>query len=248
MARRASGREKTAHPKCLGGAQTYEPGTYEGLIEFNGEGGYTRARDNRVAQLPAWLVFSNRGLCGSGYGEISGPGEPGARLRGVSFADGRNLSFQVNKNRPGAQTIFTASLKERLDGIRIDRTLSGEAPPSAFCFDHALRTATLSPPPPFSGSASLGRDRNSFSPIWTGDLALDFPGSPDVSLAGSDVHVSLVHARFTRSNTANVEIGFLGVGPTATEPRRRSLRSFRRSRSGSSRGRHRLASQVPACR
>lgn len=208
VVRRASGREKTVHPKCLGGAQTYEPGSYEGVIEFNGEEGYTRARENRVAQLPAWLVFSSRGPCGSGYGETSGPGEPGARLRGVSFADGRSLSFQVNKNSPKARTVFTASLKERLGGIRIDRALSGEASPNAFSYGHNLRTATLSPPAPFSGSASLSRSKNSFSAIWTGDLALDFPGRAAVSLAGGDVHVSLVHARFTRSDTPDAEIGF----------------------------------------
>jgi len=206
--RRPSGREKTVHPKCLGGAQTYEPGTYEGVIEFNGEEGYTRARESRVAELPAWLMFSSHGSCGSGYGEVSGPGEPGARLRGISFADGRSLSFQVNKNGPRARTVFTASLKERLGGIRIDRTLGGQAPPSAFRFSKHLRIATLSPPAPFSGSASLNRSKNSFSPIWAGDLALDFPGRTAVSLAGGDVHASLVHARFTRSNNPDAEIGF----------------------------------------
>lgn len=212
--RRPSGREKTVHPKCLGGAQNYEPGTYEGVIEFNGEEGYTQAKENRVAQLPAWLVFSSHGPCGRGYGEVSGPGEPGARLRGISFVGGRRLSFQVNKNGPRTRTVFTASLKERLGGVRIDRTLGGEAPPSAFRFGQHLRTATLSPPAPFSGSASLGRSKNSFSPIWTGDLTLDFPGRASVSLAGGDVHVSLVHARFTQSNGPDAEIGFQPrVGP-----------------------------------
>lgn len=206
VVRRPSGLEKTVRPKCLGGAQTYEPATYEGVIEFNGEEGYTRAREEHVAQLPVWLVFSDHGPCGGGSGEASGPGEPGARLRGVSFAHGRGLSFQVNKNSPKAQAIFTASLKERRGGIRIDRELTGEAPPGAFRFDPHLRTATLSPQAPFSGSASLSRSRNSFSPIWTGDLELAFPGR-SVPLTGSRVHVSLVHARFTRSRGPHAEIG-----------------------------------------
>jgi hypothetical protein len=206
VVRYASGEKKTVHPKCLGGPLTYEPGTYEGVIEFNGERGYTQASDDRVAQLPAWLVFASHGACGSGSGETSGPGEPGARLRGSSFAHGRALSFQVNKNSPKAKTVFTASLRERRDGIRIDRELAGEASPSAFHFDPHLRTATLNPPPPFSGSASLSRSRNSYSPIWTGDLKLAFPGHP-VGLAGSGVHVSLVHARLTRNRGPHAEIG-----------------------------------------
>jgi hypothetical protein len=102
--------------------------------------------------------------------------------------------------------VFTASLKERRGGMRIDRELTGVGPPSAFRFDSHLRTATLSPGAPFSASASLSRSRNSFSPIWTGGLKLAFPGHSGVSLAGPDVHVSLVHARFTRSRDSNVEI------------------------------------------
>jgi hypothetical protein len=178
VVRRPSGREKTVHPKCLGGAWPYEPGTYEGVIEFNGEESYTRAKASRVAQLPDWLVYSGHGPCGSGYGESSGPGEPGARLRGISFAHGRSLSFQVNKNGLKARTVFTASLRERRGGIRIDREVTGVEQPSAFRFDSHLRIATLSPGAPFSGSASLGRSRNSFSPIWTGGLKLTFRRSP----------------------------------------------------------------------
>jgi hypothetical protein len=197
------------HPKCLGGAQSYEPATYEGVVEFNGETGYTRARQNRVAQLPAWLVFASHVvICGRGYGESSGPGQSGARLRGSSFAHGRSLSFQINKNGPGAPAIFTASLKEHRDGMWIDRELSGNTPSGGFRFDSHLRTATVSPSAPFSGSASLSRSRNLFSPIWAGDLKLDFPGRLAVPLAVPGVHVSLVHAQYTRSNDPHAEIGF----------------------------------------
>jgi hypothetical protein len=41
---RRSGQEATAGEKCLNHSETYEAGTWEGLIEFNGEAGYTRAR------------------------------------------------------------------------------------------------------------------------------------------------------------------------------------------------------------
>jgi hypothetical protein len=207
LALRPSGRQKKVHPKCFDETVTYEPGTYEGVVEFNGEEGYTRASKRRVAQLPALLLFVGSGSCGSGYGEATGYGEPGARLRGVSFAHGRSLSFQVNKNSPRAKTVFTASLKERHDGTQIDREVAGSAPSSAFRFDHYLQTATLSPHAPFSGSASLSRSKNSFSPIWTGDLKLAFPGRSDISLTSSGVYVSLVHARFTRSNSSSAEIG-----------------------------------------
>lgn len=202
-----SGRKKTVHPRCLGGRWTYEPGTYVGIIEFNGEHGYTRARATHVAALPDWLLFPAHGLCGEGYGEVVGAGHPGARLRGTSFAHGRVLSFQVNKNGPSAKTFFAASLKERRQGVRIDRALAGVAPPTAFTFDPKLRSEILKPPAPFSGSASLTRSEDSFSPIWSGGLQLSFPGHP-VPIAGPEVHVSIAHAHFTKSRSPEVEVGF----------------------------------------
>lgn len=194
--RRPAGYEKTVHLKCVPRTPTYEPAIYEGVIEFNGEEGYTRARVTHVSVLPLWLLFAPRGRCNESVnGESSGPGEPGARIRGFSSARGRSLSFQVNKNSPRGRTVFEASLGERRDGIRISRSVSGAAPSSAFRFDSRLRTAALSPPAPFSGSAALARSKDVFSPKWTGDLALDFPGRSAVPLTGADVHVSLVPAR-----------------------------------------------------
>jgi hypothetical protein len=206
--RRPSGAMKTVRPKCLHEDETYESGIYEGLIEFNGEEGYTHAMANAAPALPAGVVFASHGPCGQGYGEAISANEPGARLRGLSFAGGRTLSLQVTKNSQRAKTVFTASLKERDNGIRITRELSGVAPAGAFRFDPSLETAVLSPPAPFAGSASLARSKNSFSPTLTGDLALDFPGRSAVALTGSRVHVSIAHARFTRSNSSSVSIGF----------------------------------------
>jgi hypothetical protein len=144
---------------------------------------------------------------GSGYGEARGSNEVGARLRGVSFAHGRTLSFQVNKNHQTARTFFKAEIGERRDGIVIHRAVEGVAPAGAFRYDPNLKTAQLAPPQPFSGSAALVRDPDSFPPRWSGKLTLDFLGHPDVPLAGPEVGVTLVHAHFTRSNSAEVTIG-----------------------------------------
>lgn len=89
-----SGREKTVNLRCLHERETYEAGTYEGIIEFNGERGFTRARATRAAGRPALAL----------------------------------------------------------------------------------------------------------SPLFTGDLTADFPGR-SVRMAGPGVHVSLVHARLTRSSS-----------------------------------------------
>lgn len=203
---RPSGREKTIRLKCSHGATyTYEPGTYEGVLEFKGEEGYTTVR---ATQVPLRPLIEPSTFCGggSGSGEARGPGLPGARLQGVSYADGRALSFQVNKNRPKGVTVFEASLRERRDGMLIDREVQGAAKGGAFQFQPDLATAVLSPPAPFSGSASLSRSPNSVNPIWTGGLTLDFSGRSNVPLAGPGVHVSLVHARFNCGGDGEAEI------------------------------------------
>jgi hypothetical protein len=94
---------------------------------------------------------------------------------------------------------FSAELSERHEGIQIHRSIEGFAPASSFRFDPDLRSAELSLPSPFSGSAALRRRPNSVTPSWTGDLAVDFVGHPNVRLAGPGVYVSLVHACFVYS-------------------------------------------------
>lgn len=206
-ARRGSGREKSVRFKCGGLRLTYEPAVFEGTFEFTGEGGYVRARQTSAAESP----YPFPGLpCGGGGGgeELNSDRLPGARLRGTSYPQGRVLKFKVNKNRPGAATVFAASLRERHGGIRVYRTLTGRSPARAFAFPHSLRTATLAPPAPFSGRATLARSRDSVLPTWRGDLTLDFLGASRVPLAGPGVYVTLVHARFDGSGTGSFGIGF----------------------------------------
>jgi hypothetical protein len=193
LALRGSGREKTVPIRCSNGQKyTYETGIWEGVVEFRGEDGYVHGRETSLPVLP--LITSYCGS-GTGRGESSGPGERGARLRGTSFAHGRVLSFQVNKNHQRGRALFEAEIRERREGVKIYRFADGWLPASAFHFDPDLRAATLSPPAPFSGSATLTRVPNSVPPRWNGDLAIEFPGRK-VHLAGPGVHVNLVHACF----------------------------------------------------
>jgi hypothetical protein len=204
---RRSGREKTLNVACFHDRETFEPGTWEGVIEFNGELGYTHARATQAAALPYLALLGQGRLCRQqSSGESRSPRLPGARLAGISYANGRTLKFRFNKNRPGGKTLFSASLSERRDGIRIYRELSGVAAAGAFRYDPLLRTATLSPPAPFSGSARLTRERNSVSPLFAGNLTLAFPGH-SVGLGGREVHVSLVHARLHKGDGGTVTIG-----------------------------------------
>jgi hypothetical protein len=193
-----SGRMRKINVKCSKHTYLFETGFYEGVVEFKGERNYTRASAARIPFQPP--ITSVCGRQGGGKGEGRGPEEKGARLRGVSFANGRRLSFQVNKNHPQKGRVpFSATLEERRAGIQIHRSVEGFAPANSFHFDPGLHSAELSLPSPFSGSATLRRRPNSVSPSWTGDLTVDFVGHPDARLAGPGVYVSLVHACFIYS-------------------------------------------------
>jgi hypothetical protein len=190
---RGSGREKTIPIRCSNGQKyPYETGVWEGMVEFRGEGGYVHGRATRLPVLPYITSYCGSG---SGRGESRGGEGPGARLKGISSAHGRVLSFQVNKNRPRSRALFEAEIRERREGVTIYRFAEGWLPASAFRYDPDLRTATLSPPAPFSGSAKLSRAPNSVIPLWSGDLAIEFPGRT-ARLTGPGTRVSLAHACF----------------------------------------------------
>ena len=193
LVRRPSGRKRTIRIRCTGGDTfSYEPAIYEGIVEFRGEKGFASARATQVRALPLISSFCGGG---SGRGESRSDDERGARLKGTSYAHGRALSFQLNKNHKRGRVLFEAQIRERRDGVSIYRAVEGWLPASSFRYDPDLETATLSPPAPFSGSADLSRAPNSVSPLWSGDLAIEFPGRT-ARLTGPGMRVSLVHACF----------------------------------------------------
>ncbi len=173
----------------------YEKGFYEGEIEFHGEEGFA---DVSATRAPASFPLLIETFCG-GYGieETFGRGLPGARLTASTRRRQGKISMQVNQNRPGARVEVQAELAERRGRVEVLRVDSGRYPAAAFHFDQRLRSASLHLPAPFSGSVLYRRDARS-SNRWTGSLAVDLPGRPDVPLAGSRFRVQLVHARRTR--------------------------------------------------
>lgn len=190
-----SGRTKRFRSDCgEGRLRSVEPRLYRGTFEFHGEHGYTEAAATDVLEDTRFLAGL---VCGAQRGgEGTGPGVPGARLRAFSRHGGRRLSLQLNKNRPSKATFFSATLGESPRGIEIERTVSGRQPAQAFEYDPMLRTATVELAAPFAGAA---RFLHGATPAnrWTGSLSVDFPGEPNVPLAGPQFAVHLVHAQRT---------------------------------------------------
>jgi hypothetical protein len=184
-----SGKKRDLRSRCASEPRTttIEPPLFRGSFEFHGEEGYTDAVSGSPHEYTAFFLDL---LCaGVGSGEVGGADAPGARLRLQSH----RLSLQANKNRPGARTRFEIETHESRPGISISRYRTLWVGAGAFDFGPSLRTATLAPPPPFSGQASFRRDA---APArrWTGNLTVDLPGRSDVPLVGRGVAATLAPA------------------------------------------------------
>ncbi|MDQ3726369.1 MAG: hypothetical protein M3335_10850 [Actinomycetota bacterium] len=190
-----SGEKGKAAPVCQPDQVVpYEKGSYVGEFEFHGEEGFA---DAGATRLPLSLHPYIDVICGGvSIIEIFGSG-PGARLTATARKRLGRVSLQVNQNRPGARVKAQASIDEKRGRIHVHRAIEGTYAATAFDFDPQLRSASLAPPAPFSGSALFRRDAEARN-RWTGNLEVDFPGNSDVSLTGAGFEAHLRHAYLRR--------------------------------------------------
>ncbi len=163
----------------------FDSGSWVGTIAFHGENGYTSAEAASTPGNVDWLLGE---FCGPGFGSSSSGPRKGAELFVRNPALGPELS--VYKHRPGAAALITARLSEYSDGISIDRVTSIRMPGRDFVYDPRLRTATVTPPAPFSGTARFDLAEKA-GRRWSGDLTVEMPGRPDVPLTGPSLRALL---------------------------------------------------------
>jgi hypothetical protein len=188
------GPPERVHASCKkGGVETFEPGLWVGKIEVNGEEGFTTVKKTQGKAIPS--PFVNAGCDTSIRAETVGHGLPGVRLVARDGGAHRSRYLQANQNRPGGPIKVEADLEERRGGLIIDRLIEDTYPGGGLQFDPKLRSATLSPPPPFSGSVTFHLNARPAN-RWTGNLTLDFPGRADVPMAGGAFKATLAHARW----------------------------------------------------
>jgi hypothetical protein len=194
VAFQSQGPPERVQARCKkGGVETFEPGLWVGKIEITGEEGFTTVKKTQAKAIPS--PFVNAG-CGISIGEETvGHGLPGVRLVARDGGTHRARYLQANQNRPGGPIKVEADLEERRGGLIIDRLIEDTYPGGGLHFDPMLRSATLSPPAPFSGSATFHLNANPTN-RWIGNLTLDFPGRADVPMAGSAFKATLAHARW----------------------------------------------------
>ena len=184
-------------------------GEYRGVFELHGEEGYTEVRKTRLSADESILLDLVCGEIVVTFADSTGPGLPGARLNAVRKGKDSALTFEIKKNRPAAPAAFRVSVRERHGKVQIQRQIDGIVGAGGFRYDAPLRTATVSPPAPFDGTATFRREalrRNR----WTGDLTVDLPGRSETLLTQPGLGVSLVHARWTKSREGSSRRPVLG--------------------------------------
>jgi hypothetical protein len=191
-----SGQTRTVRSKCGGKSVSFDSGYYEGKIDFHGEEGYAAVEATRAAGGLGLLLNI---LCpGSSGTVVRGPEAPflaGAELD--IFADGSRNGphVKVVKNGPRARAHFEAGISETVNGVAITRVTGAVAEAGTFEYDSKVKTATVHPPSPFSGTGKFRREAKP-SAQWTGDLTVDFPGKAGVKLTGGKARVELGHAHW----------------------------------------------------
>jgi hypothetical protein len=186
-----SGRLGHYHPRCSGRRYhlkrryLVKEGTWRGTINFTGEAGYTTVA---ASQAKPTYLFDPR-TCESISG---GKGDGGGWLSNA----GTSTFFDAYQNGgPGTRTSFRAAEFEPGAAIGIYREVWVTGPPEAFTYNTALTNATVAPPPPFQGQASVQAFGKNRIGTLTGTLAASFPGGPTASLTGPDGAAHLEYAK-----------------------------------------------------
>jgi len=194
---RRSGRKGRLHAPapCNGTTESFDKATYRGRFRFRGEEGFAAAGAHRIAVNPQpWINLA----CSYHFEVQTENLEPSAAgaLLSASMKRRRRMEIEltVAKSRPAGRTLATARTAERKHGIAIERQVQFVTDAPAFTYDAALSTATVELPAPFAGSAAYDRGA---ARQWTGDLTVDLPGRPNVSLTRPDLRTTLIPATWS---------------------------------------------------
>ncbi len=176
---------------CTGEPRTLREGVFTGTIDFTGEREYVRIEgqaEGSMSVIPEWQCPGSEEPMP--FAGASGPLALSSRKKVESatlYAGSRRCSClfaaAVHRRYRGGRSLFYLAQEERHEGMEILRATRAKGGPTAFDFDHAAGTATVHPPPPFSGHASL-RARPHGRDLWRSTIRAPLLGVGSVSLFG----------------------------------------------------------------
>jgi hypothetical protein len=182
---------------CTGEPRTLREGTFTGTIDFTGERNYVRMKAAQAEgsmsvisqwqcpEEPAPLARTARPLALSSRSD-----ERAASL--LAFGSRCSCAFAagLHFSKGKARSIFYGFKGESREGMEIIRALVARAGASAFVVDLMAGTATVRPPRPFRGQATLKRGLGDH-PLWRSTLRMPFLGAASINPRGPDLSVDL---------------------------------------------------------
>jgi hypothetical protein len=180
-------------PNCNGKAATTQRGRFVGSIRFRGEQGYT---DVKTKGARGAVFHSYRQVCKRQSGGRRQPRSlfPPLISLGAASSNRQLPWFSVFEENPGNEkgrffvegATFEANQSEHREGVSIDHSADLTAPSKTLTVSPLGSdpiSATVSPPAPFSGTASF-EETTEGRGAWTGDLEAELPGVGQVALTG----------------------------------------------------------------
>jgi hypothetical protein len=196
------------YPNCTGGPEITEHGHFVGTIRFRGRRDFTRVVAHRVGGLvtrtPPHRCRREKSTNGSSFSVGVGIGTQsvpkGALELIAGTADGKlkftGYRFEERSPLPPTES-FLASIERMRPGFTATSSAFDGGSESSFVSPEPgspLSAAEVSPPAPFSGSASFAltppRDGE-----WGGDLAVELPGYGRVPLTGPTIRAGLCETK-----------------------------------------------------
>jgi hypothetical protein len=207
---------QTSLPRCLDSelpVALATLGTFVGTFRFRGEGGYTEAFTHRVAGSPgdSYPSLKSRMACwrptAAERREEREAVALSASRSGILFVAARFspvMAFGLGGYGPPSperrwffQVLQGDTVLADGEPLSILRLAGVVGPSSAFIFDDALTSATVTPPPPVSGAGAFQRNADG-STTWTGRLSVTLPGLGMVPLTGPGSKAELEQAERNR--------------------------------------------------
>jgi len=170
---------------CTGEPRTLREGVFTGTIEFTGEREYVRIEGLRaggsMSVISQWECPENVKLA-----------PPGSTLRLSARNLGKSATLYASKHhcsclfaagvhhgKKKQRSVFYGEKHESREGMEIGRLTFASAGASAFIVDNVAGTATLRPPPPFSGHATFRR-RPHAPDLWRSTIRVPLLGADPI--------------------------------------------------------------------
>jgi hypothetical protein len=175
---------------CTGAPRTLREGVFTGTIDFAGERGFVRIEGPQASgsmsvisqwecpEAEAMDPFARaQHLLAATPRDEKGEGESATLYAGSRGCSCYFLA-SVQHRRSGGKSVFIGIEREKRERMVIERATQARGPASAFDLDLGAGTATLRPPNPLSGHASLegrpGRD------LWRSTIQVPLLGADPI--------------------------------------------------------------------